>query len=185
MSSENMHASELADAVVARGAGGDEQLEIAGRYLVECWDRDGQLKWVDWIYNLVTTLGKNLLLDDALAGTVWTAFNMGLVDGSGAAPVYAATDTMAAHPGWIENTQYSQAALPPLTWAVAANGVKSTSAGCLFSITAAVTIAGCFVTTATAKGAATGTLLSAGSFSGGNKICATGDTLTVSYQMSL
>jgi hypothetical protein len=186
MSSEKMHAGELADAVVARGAGGDEPLQVAGIYLVDCFDREGRHRWTALIHNLVTTLGKNLLLDEALAGANWTAaFNMGLVDGAGAAPVYAATDTMAAHPGWIENTQYSQAALPPLAWAAAGNGVKSTSAGCLFSITAAVTIAGCFVTTGTAKGGAAGTLLSAGSFSGGNKVASNGDTLTVSYQMSL
>jgi hypothetical protein len=183
---DNMSARDAASAAVTRGGGAGDQLEIHGRYLVECHGPDGALKWADTIDNLVTTLGKNLLLDQALAGAAYTAaFYMGLVDGV-TAPVYAATDTPASHPGWTENVHYSQATLPPLTWAAAAAGVKTTSAGCVYAInTNAQTIAGCFIGTNSAKPTATGTMLSCGSFAGGNKVADSGDTLTVSYQMSL
>jgi hypothetical protein len=183
---DNMSARDAASAAVSRGGGGLEVLEIHGRYLVECRSPDGELKWTDVIENLVTTLGKNLVLDQALAGSAYTAaFYMGLVDGA-TAPTFAATDTPASHPGWTENTHYSQATLPPLTWAAAAAGAKATSAGCVFSINVnAQTLAGCFLGTASAKPSATGTMLSCGAFAGGNKVCDSGDTLTVSYQMSL
>jgi hypothetical protein len=61
-------------------------------------------KWRDTIDNLVTTAGKNLLLDSVLAGEDYTAVGpfIGLISGVdyGVGPVVG--DSMASHAGWAE-----------------------------------------------------------------------------------
>lgn len=144
-----------------------------------------EVKWKDEIENLVVTTGKNFALDTIFAGSAYTAaWYMGLVDGS-STPTYNATDTMASHAGWTENAAYSQASRPTTTWSAAAAGAKALSAALTFSMNAAATIAGCFINTIATKSGTTGTLFSAGSFTGGNKIVANGDTLSVSYSANM
>ncbi len=162
-----------------------EAVEARGRYVAECYDADGNLKWRDVIENLVVTVGKDNLLDTYLAGAAYTAaWYMGLVDGA-VAPVYAAADTSAAHAGWTENTGYSNAARPTCAFSAAAAGAKALSAPLAFNINAAGTIAGCFISSLNTKGGATGTLLSEGNFTGGSRIVANGDTLNVSWSLSV
>ena len=139
-------------------------------------------KWSDVISNLVTTVGKNFVLDTTMSGSAYTAaWYVGLVNGP-SAPTYSAADTMASHAGWTENTSYSQAARPTAAWSAAASGVKALSAALTFSINAASqNVIGCFLTTVSTKGGTTGTLYSVGSFAEGNKAVGSGDTLAVSY----
>lgn len=147
-------------------------------------------KWVEEFDNLVTNVGKIDLLDKYFAGSTYTAsFFLGLVDG-GSAPTYNAADTMASHAGWTESTAYSNATrVAPSFGSATASGGGSGTAGTgskittatAFNINATATIAGCFLTTNSTKGGTTGTLYSAGSFTGGNKSVANGDTLSVTY----
>jgi hypothetical protein len=60
------------DASVVRSSGRGDHLTLAGRYEIECVGPDGEIKWRDVIDNLVTTAGKNLLLDSVLAGEDYT-----------------------------------------------------------------------------------------------------------------
>lgn len=139
-------------------------------------------KWEDTIKNLVTTVGKNFVLDTTMSGSGYTAtWYIGLVNGP-TAPTYSAADTMASHAGWTENTNYSQASRPTAAWSAASAGVKALSAALTFSINvASQNIIGCFLTTVATKGGTTGTLYSVGSFTEGNKAVGVGDTLAVSY----
>lgn len=140
-------------------------------------------KWVDEAFNLVTTVGKNDLLDKFLAGSAYTAaWYLGLVDG-GSAPTYAAGDTSASHAGWTENTGYSNANRPTPSWGAAAAGSKASTATA-FNINATGTIAGAFLISVSTKGGTTGILYSCGSFSGGNRSVVNGDTLNVTYTAS-
>lgn len=162
-----------------------ETLKACGHYHAVCRDVDGNLKWEDEIENLVTTVGKNFALDTVLSGSAYTAaWFMGLVDG-GSAPSYNVADTMASHAGWTENQGYSNATRPAPAFSAAAAGSKATSTGVVFTINATGTIAGAFMNTVNTKGGTTGTLYSAGNFTGGNKSVANGDSLTVSYTASL
>jgi len=186
-----MHKKEMIDPVAVCGAALiarpmiAEQMDAHGRYTAQCFGPDGELKWEDTIDNLVFTAGKNDLLDKYLAGSAYTAaWYMGLVDGA-SAPTYAAGDTSASHVGWTENTGYSQGARPTCAFSAAAAGAKALSAALSFSINATSTIAGCFLSTLSTKGGTTGITLSGGSFTGGNKSVANGDTLNVSYSLSV
>lgn len=179
MQHETATAADMCEGNVSTRPMTEASLIISGSYHVECHDADGNLKWTEEIENLVTTVGKNSLLDVGLGGSSFTAFAMALVDG-GSAPTYAAADTMASHAGWTENQTYSNATRPAPTFNAASAGSKATTATA-FNINGTATIAGLFLTTGTAKGGTTGTLYSAGNFGTGNRSVITGDTISATY----
>jgi hypothetical protein len=160
-----------------------EQLEAHGFYSLKL-ERNGKVIWEDEFDNLVTTVGKNDLLDKYLAGSAYTAaWYLGLVDG-GSTPTYAAGDTMSSHAGWTESTAYSNASRVTAAWGAASAGSKATSAA-VFNINATATIAGCLLTTVSTKGGTTGILYSVGAFGAGNRSVLSGDTLSVTYTASV
>ena len=181
MYSEKTQAAEQAAATLTANTSAIEGVASTGAYTVECFDADGNLKWSDVIKNLVVTQGKNNMLDEYFEGSGYTpAWYLGLVDGA-TSPTYAAGNTLASHSGWTENTGYS-GNRPAVSWLSASAGSKSTSATS-FAINASGTIAGAFMCTV-----ATGTsgiLYSAGNFTGGSRIVASGDTLNVTYTATL
>lgn len=155
----------------------------AARLFAELQTFELEEKWVDEAHNLVTTVGKNFLLDTLLAGSAYTAaWYLLLVDG-GSTPTYAAGDTAASHAGWTENVGYSNANRPTPSWGSAAAGSKASTATA-FNINATGTIAGAGLISNSTKSGTTGTLYSCGSFSGGNRSVVNGDTLNVTYTAS-
>jgi len=181
MHTEKISLGDRAMAGMIAANGFCEPMDLHGRYVVEAFDADGNLKWREEIDNLVTTAGKNAALDQVFSGTAFGTAYMGLVDG-GSTPTYAAGDIMSSHAGWTENTGYSNGTRPQPTWNSAASGSKATTATA-FNINATVTIAGVFIATNSTKGGTTGTLYSCGSFSG-NRSLISGDTLNVTYTAS-
>lgn len=181
---EKINAAEITGAGLGRSSESIEQLEATGVYKVTCVGADGQVKWEDEYKNLVTTVGKNDLLDKYLAGSTYTAaWFLGLVDGA-STPTYAAGDTAASHAGWTESATYSNATRPAPVWNAASAGSKSTTATA-FNINGTATIAGTFLISNSTKSGTTGILYSAGSFTGGNKSVTSGDTLNVTYTASV
>lgn len=180
---ERIAAAAAQGAALLRGAGLLEQVHVAGRYRVECVGADGTVKWVDHFDNLVTTVGKNFLLDTVLAGSTYTAaWYLGLIDSSGYTAV-AAGDTASSHSGWTESTAYSNGTRPAPSWGSASSGSKASTATA-FNINATATIKGAFLISNSTKSGTTGTLYSAGLFSGGDRAVASGDTLNVTYTAS-
>ena len=172
------------DSQASLGFGLTENVKPHGKYSVECFDSEGNLKWKDEISNLVTTVGLNNMLDSYLAGSAYTAaFYLGLVDGA-TTPTFAAADTMASHSGWTENQAYAATTRPAPTWSAASGGAKSFASAVAFTANAAATIAGCFLVTDSTKGGTAGTLFSEGAFTGGNKTLASGDVINVSYTLT-
>ncbi len=189
MHGEMAKVQELTDASVIRGAGNGENVGIEGKYFVQCFDKDGNLKWEDYIDNLVTTVGKNDILDKYLGAAAPAGIFMGLISSTSYSTIVAG-DTMGSHAGWLEagtanDPHYSQGTRPAPAFSAAAAGAKTTSAAVVFSITTTGTVKGCFITTVATKDGTTGTLLSAGLFTGGDKAVANGDTLNVSYTLTL
>lgn len=153
------------------------------RYSFVCRDKNGAVKWSETFDNLVTTPGKNFLLDTVFAGVGYTAsWFMGLVTATGFS-TFAASDTLTSHAGWSESTNYSNANRVTLAFSAASGGSKSTSSGAVFNVNASDTIEGAFIATNNTKGGTTGTLYSAGAFSSARSV-SSGDTLTVSATLS-
>ena len=184
MQSEKIKLTETTDVSVSKTNNLTETIGVTGHYNVQCLDSDGQVKWIDTIENLVVTVGKNDLLDKYFAGSAYTAaWYMGLVDGA-STPTYAAGDTLASHAGWTESTAYSGSNRATVAWNAASAGSKASTATS-FSINATATIAGALLTVTQVRATTTGVLYSAGSFSGGNRSVASGDTLNVTYTASV
>ena len=152
---------------------------LGTHYIIEARDPQGNLKWVDEFDNLVTTAGLNVSLTQTfVAASAVPDWHVGVTTGS---PVFSASDTMAGHAGWTESALYSESLLQTLTLGSVAGGtVNNTGTKAVFTINAdATTIGGAFVTTASAKGATTGTLYGGGAFVAGTKTLDNLDTLSI------
>jgi len=154
---------------------------IRHMYHVECYGPDGQLKWEDTYYNLVTTAGLNKYLDATLkTGLAAPDWHVGLITGPGAGNTYLAADTMAVHAGWAENVTYSNATRPQWNPGTVASGsVDNSASKAVFLVNGTATIAGCFMVDISTKGGTLGTLLGEGNFTGGDRLVQSGDTLNV------
>jgi hypothetical protein len=166
--------------LIARSAA-IETMDVQGRYTVECV-RDGKVIWREEFDNLVTTVGKNSLLDKFLdLGAAHSAIHMGLA-GAG---TKAAADTMASHAGWTEPAIVAARLVP--AFSAASAGSKATSAAVSFAINSGTNtvVAGVFIVMSGTSAVAntTGTLYSVGDFSS-TKTVSSGDTLLVSYTAS-
>lgn len=163
-----------------------DTLHLVGTYHAVYTDPDPSKSWEQTIHNLITTVGKNLQLDTILGNVAAGAVVMGL-KGTGSA---AAGDTQASHAGWLEvgaanAPTYSGTRKTP-SFSAASAGSKATSAAVNFAFTGAGTVAGCFINiggSATID-STTGTLFSAGDFSGGNQVVSNGGQLNVTYTLT-
>jgi hypothetical protein len=189
MSNEKAKLGDAVEATVIRGAGQTEIIGTVGFYKAECYDSEGNLKWSDGFDNLTTNVGRQNMLNSYFGNVGGGAIVMGLM-GTGS-PAY--TDTQASHAGWLEVGGVNAPAYsgtrktPAFSAATSANpSVLTTSAAVVFSMTSGGTVAGAFINIggAAAQDNTTGTLFSAGDFTGGNKTVSSGDTINVTYTLS-
>jgi hypothetical protein len=170
--------------VKAQTAFNPGDIQVRSHYKVECFDKDGNLKWVENVSNIVTTAGKNDILTQYFKGSSYTAtWFVGLVDNASFS-AYAAGDTMSSHSGWLESTAYSNANRPTLTLGTPSGGSVDNSASvAAFTINATATIRGAFINTNNTKGGTTGTLYGEADFSASRSVVS-GDTLNVTVTLT-
>lgn len=153
--------------------------KLTGEYKMECFDKNGILKWTDKYKNLVVNEGLQHILDTEFSGgTPVTTWYLGLTDGT---PTVNAADTLASHAGWVEETGYTG---NRQAWVEVRSGQSMTNSAsvAVFPITGTATIGGgflCSVATTT-----TGVLMSAAALSGGDRAVANGDTVNLTYTLS-
>ena len=172
-----------------------EGIGAGGVYTLQCFDKDGKLKWEHSSHNLVVNVGLQDMNAKYFSGSSYTAtWFLGLITGPGATTTIAAGDTAAAHGGWAENVGYSNATRPTATFGTAttanpsviSNSAASGGTVATFNINATSTIAGAFLISNSTKSGTTGILFSASDFqSPGDRSVVSGDTLNVTYQFSL
>lgn len=168
----------------------NEKLKAGGVFTVQCFDKDGNLKWTEENHNLVVNEGLQDMNTKYFSGSGYTAvWYIGLY-GSGSTNNPAAGDTMASHIGWTEVTAYSQATRPAVTFGTATTAdpsvITNSASPATFSINGTTTVGGAFLTSNNTKGGTTGILFSASDFqSPGDRSVVNGDTLTVTYTFSL
>ena len=187
MTTENLKTHDQFDGGLMANTGTGEHAKATGQYVVECFDKDGNLKWSEKTHNLVVNVGLQYMAGVALTSTSQiTSWYIGLY-GAAASNTPAASDTLALHGGWTEITPYS-GSRPSATFAAATNAnpsvVTNSASKASFSINATATVGGAFL--CSASSGTTGTLFSAADFqSPGDRSVVSGDVLTVTYTFSL
>lgn len=147
-------------------------------YKVECFDKNGNLKWTEEFHNQVTTEGLNSVLDVYFdAATQITTWYLGL-KGTGNAVV---GDTLASHAGWAEVTPYA-GNRPSITFGEPAAASLAASSAVSYTCNGSATVAGAFI--CSVNTGTTGVLYSAGNFTQGDKAVDSGDTLNVTPTIS-
>ena len=181
------------DTVSAGLVAGTRSTETAlalGQFNFECIGADGKVKWTGSVPNLVVNAGLAYMAGTSLTSvTQITTWYIGLY-GAAASNNPAAGDTMASHAGWTEVVPYSNATRVAATFVTATTAnpsvVTNTASPASFSINATSTVGGAFLTSGSAKSGSTGTLFSASDFtSPGDRAVVSGDTLNVTYTLSL
>ena len=189
MLDNNAKSFDTVSVAVVANKGSEGAARAGGFFVVECFDKDGNLKWREENHNLVVNVGLQDMNAKYFTGSSYTAaWYIGLY-GAGASNTPAASDTMSSHAGWTEVTAYSQSTRPACTFgtpttadpSVATNSASPAS----FSINGTTTVGGAFLTSNNTKSGTTGTLFSASDFTGGDRSVVSGDTLTVTYTFSL
>ena len=190
MTIEKAKATDTVGGGLIANTGASETAAATGKYVVECFDKDGNLKWVAESKNLVVNVGLQYMAGVALTSTAQiTSWYLGLY-GAGASNSPAAGDTMSSHAGWTEVTAYSESTRPAATFAAATNAnpsvVTNSASKATFTMNGTTTVGGAFLTSGSAKSGTTGTLFSAADFqSPGDRSVVSGDILTLTYTFSL
>tara|TARA_R110000822_G_scaffold107968_1_gene237306 strand:+ start:3753 stop:4331 length:579 start_codon:yes stop_codon:yes gene_type:complete len=183
ISNDAVGASFIANNSLASG------MKAGGVYTVQCFDKDGNLKWEDQSHNLVVNAGLKDMNDKYFAGSSYTAaWYIGLVTGPGSGTTFAAADTLASHAGWTEFAEYSgarKAAVFAAATTADPSVVTNTSSPAAFLISGAGgVVAGAFL--ASVSSGTSGVLFSESDFqSPGDRTVVSGDTLNVTYTFSL
>jgi hypothetical protein len=160
-----------------------QQFQPKGKFHVQHFDRDGNLKGEYDFPNGITDVGLNHILETEFnGGTPVTAWYIGLIDNASFSAL-AAGDTMGSHAGWIETSAYDEATRPEWTAGTASARSITNASTVDFTINATKTIKGIFITSNNTKGGTTGTLWSTAAF-GSTVSVADDDVLKVTYTLS-
>lgn len=188
MFNEKAASTDVVNAGLIARTGADSSARAGGIFHVQCFDKDGNLKWETKEHNLVVNEGLQDMNTQYFKGSTYSAaFYLGLVTGPGSGTTYSAADTLASH-SWTEFTNYSgsRKAVTFGTATTADPSVISNSASpSSFSITSSGgVVAGAFL--CTVASGTSGVLFSESDFqSPGDRTVVNGDTLNVTYTFSL
>ena len=195
MSIEKAKSSDTVASGLVAGTRSGEGTMALGYFTIQCFDKDGNLKWQDENHNLVVNGGLQYMCGTALTSTAQiTTWYLGLY-GPGATNSPAAGNTMGSHTSWTEDINYSNATRPACTFASATlanpSVATNTASVATFTMNNPTTIGGAFLVggaagTANVKGGTGGTLFSAADFaSPGDRSVVSGDTINLTYTLSL
>lgn len=180
-------------AALRAGTGFGDRSGIKGVFSFKLYDASGNLINKGRFRNLVTTVGKNEILNDSLRGSTYSVTGpfCGLISSVSFSAIVAG-DTMASHAGWLEangtNAPTYGTNRPTSSFAAASGGAISFTSAASFTFTNSGTVNGAFVVTgsgALASNTSTaGTLLAAGAFATAQPVVS-GNVMTVSYTLTL
>lgn len=182
--------SDVVGSKLTRALSSTENVAAGGVFTIQCFDKDGKLKWEAKKHNLVVNEGLQDMNMKYFKGATYTAaWYIGLY-GAASSNNPTANDTAATHAGFTEVTPYSNATRPACTFGTATTAdpsvISNTASPAQFSINASETVGGAFLISDNTKGGTAGVLFSASDFAApGDRTVASGDTLNVTYQFSL
>jgi hypothetical protein len=188
MFNEKAASTDTVSAGLVARTGSDAGARAGGVFHVQCFDKDGNLKWETSEHNLVVNEGLQNMNTQYFKGSTYSAaFYLGLITGPSSSTTYVGTDTLASH-SWTEFTNYtgSRKAVTFGTATTADPSVISNSAApSSFTISGGGgVVAGAFL--CTVSSGTSGVLFSESDFqSPGDRTVVSGDTLNVTYTFSL
>jgi hypothetical protein len=167
-----------------------EKIHGGGVFTVQCFDKDGNLKWEIAQPNLVVNEGLKDMNDKYFSGSGYTAaWYLGLIEGPSGSVSIAAGDTLASHAGWTEIpvTSGYTGNRKQLTFGSATTADPSViynPTAAQFSMLGTYTVSGAFL--CTVASGTSGVLFSASLFEApGDRSVVSGDTLNVTYTFEL
>jgi hypothetical protein len=188
MFNEKATSTDTVSAGLVARTGADSGARAGGVFHVQCFDKDGNLKWSTSEHNLVVNEGLQNMNTEYFKGSTYSgAFYLGLITGPGSGTTFAAADTLASK-AWTEFTDYS-GARKLVTFGTATTAdpsvISNSGAPSQFIISGAGGIvAGAFL--CTVSSGTSGVLFSESDFqSPGDRTVVSGDTLNVTYTFSL
>jgi hypothetical protein len=190
MNIEKSYGEDVVSSSLTKAISAQEGSKAHGEYLIECFDKEGNLKWEMGGHNLVVNVGLQDMNTKYFTGSSYTAaWYIGLY-GAASSNNPAAGDTAASHAGWTEIVPYSNATRPACTFGTATTAdpsvITNSANKASFTINATATVGGAFLISNSTKSGTTGILFSASDFQApGDRVVASGDTLNVTYTFSL
>lgn len=190
MFNEKAQSTDIVAAALATAKPVTEGAGAGGVFTLQCFDKDGKLKWEESSHNLVVNVGLQDMNTKYFTGSSYTAaWYIGLY-GAAASNTPAASDTASSHAGWTEIVPYSNATRPAATFGAATaddpSVIANSGSPASFTINATATVGGAFLISNSTKSGTTGILFSASDFqSPGDRSVVSGDTLNVTYTFSL
>lgn len=188
MFNEKATSTDTVSAGLVARTGADSGARAGGVFHVQCFDKDGNLKWSTSEHNLVVNEGLQDMNTQYFKGATYTAaFFLGLITGPGSGTTFAAADTLASK-AWTEYTDYS-GARKAVTFGTATTAdpsvISNSASPSSFTISGAGgVIAGAFL--CTVSSGTSGVLFSESDFQApGDRTVVSGDTLNVTYTFSL
>ena len=188
MFKEKASLSDSVSAGLVARTGIDSGSRAGGVFHVECFDKDGNLKWETSEHNLVVNEGLQDMNTKYFKGSAYTAgFFLGLITGPGSGTTFAAADTLASK-AWTEFTNYS-GSRKAVTFGTATTAdpsvITNSASPASYTISGAGgTVAGAFL--CTVSSGTSGILFSESDFQApGDRAVISGDTLNVTYTFSL
>jgi hypothetical protein len=188
MFNEKATSTDTVSAGLVARTGADSGARAGGVFHVECFDKDGNLKWSTSKHNLVMNEGLQEMNTQFFKCSAYSAaLYLGLVTGPGSGTTFAPTDTLASK-AWTEFTNYT-GARKLVTFGTATNAdpsvISNSAAPSSFAVNSTGgVVAGAFL--CTVSSGTSGILFSASDFqSPGDRTVVSGDTLNVTYTFSL
>lgn len=188
MFNEKATSTDTVSAGLVARTGADSGARAGGVFHVQCFDKDGNLKWSTSEHNLVVNEGLQDMNTKYFKGSAYTAdFYLGLITGPGSGTTFAAADTLASK-AWTEFTDYS-GSRKLVTFGTATTAdpsvISNSASPSAFTISGAGgVVAGAFL--CTVSSGTSGVLFSESDFqSPGDRTVVAGDTLNVTYTFSL
>lgn len=174
-----------------------ERLNAQGHFEFECIDADGNIKWKDCSENIVVDQGKNAMLDTFLGNTrvpPTTYMSLIVAGAANSTTTYNSVGNVQE----ITGNVVTSGLRPAVSWTASSTGSKAANTTS-FGILASATIIGNMMVSGnlmvtggsniTAVGNTSpnisGIMFSSSNFTGGSKSVNNGDTLNVSYTVSI
>ena len=157
-------------------------MNLKGKFSLQHLDAAGNLIQEMEFPNGIVDEGLNHILETEFrSGTQISAWYIGLVSSTGFT-AFANSDTLASHPGWTEDQNYSEATRPQWVPDAATGRAISNSSTTDFNMNATATVEGIFIASGNTKGGTTGVLWSTAGFA--SPVNANnGDVIKVTYSL--